>query len=117
MEKKSIKKIISEFVELAQENRSVLKGLKNIAVQAQKYELASNLRAVEIDKYPIAKTTSKEYQEAETFGRILAMMDLKVSVENAYKLLSSARMFSDERELDKLAGIEKIQEKSREIFG
>ena len=112
-----MEQIIKELVELAKKDRKTLSSLKKIAVNAQKFELAVELRNIELEKYPKANTKGEEYKQALLFKKACALVDLTVHTKTAYKLLALAKLFNEKHgDLD-IMSTGKIISESEEIFG
>ncbi len=102
----------------AKESRDFLKGLKSIAVNCQKYELAAALRDVEVKQFPRAKTTNANYTEAETFKTLLNIAELNLKhTETAYLVLAIAKIVIKKGGESALKDVAKIQAEVKEIFG
>jgi hypothetical protein len=112
-----MKEVIEKFIELAESDRDVLKALKDIAVDKHEYLLCSDLRAMEIKKYPEAATTNKEFKEATTFEVFLRLVGLRGSVETAYTVLECAKVFIKKKGKSDLKDASIIQAKMKKIFG
>lgn len=112
-----MKQIIEKFTKLAEKDREVLKGLKNLAVQTRNYELAANLRTLEVEKYPEALTTSKEYKNAEVFDVVLRLVDMNIGIERAYLVLECAKVFIKKKGNADMKDTAKIKSKAKKIFG
>ena len=113
-----MKQIVNEIVKLAKEDRKVLKALKRIAIDNQKYEMAANLRDIEVEAFPESKTTSPEYEEAKIFKTFLNVADIGVrGYETAYVILQCAKTFLEKGGESAIDDVTGIQAKAKTIFG
>lgn len=102
----------------ADENRDFLRGLKVLAINNQKYELAAALRDVEVAKYPESKTTSEDYKKAQAFKTVLNIADLDVKhIETAYIILKCAEVFLEKGGATAVDNVDKVRDDARKIFG
>ncbi len=112
-----MKKTGDKLIELAKKERNVLNALKEIAVKSDCFELASELREIEVKQYPEAKTTTDEYTEAQAFTTILRLVELKTSIKAGYLILECAKVFIKKGGESALKDVAKIQARAKKIFG
>ena len=110
-------KAITKLVEIATKDRRTLRLLKNVAIKAQNFELASELRTLELEKYPEANTHNDNYKEASSFAGCLLMTECRVTAKIAYKVLAAARAFEKMKEGYDLDTASKIIHDTDFIFG
>ena len=112
-----IKKSMDQISTLITKDRRVLQALKKVAVVIQSYELASNLRNIETELFPEAKTTNDEYKEAEKFKGCLNMTQVNTSTKMAYTILRVAKKFIELGGNYDIDTASKINYEANNVFG
>ena len=100
------------------ETHEGVKVLKNAAIRIQNFELASNLRGYEKEKFPEEANKFKEEKElANTVIRVLHMADLNVPTdEMAYTIHECIKLFIEKGSSVDIIDMSNIQAKAKEIF-
>lgn len=83
MEKETKEKII-ELINDMLINPKDISFFKDLVVKKQKYELAAQIREYETTHFPERHTQSEEKKFAEKYRLLMKMMDLDISLKNAF---------------------------------
>lgn len=81
--------LVMGLLEEAKKNKKVLRSMKDLAVKAQQFELASQLRDIEVANFP----ESEEEKMGRNFQTALAMVDIKCDEDLAYKIYVTTKEF------------------------
>jgi len=112
-----MKTTLQKVEELINKDRKSLQGLKNLALKNEAFELAAELREIEIKKYPKAKSSNKSYKEADGFRTCLRMTELGMSLKQAYIALETAKSFIEKGGKFDMDTATTIVFEAKEIFG
>lgn len=92
-----LSKQLIDVVEKAKSNKQVLRKLKDASVHAQMYELAAELRDIEVKNFP----KSEEQKEAEWLARniqtLLSMGNLSVPVNTCWLLFQIISVYNKKK--------------------
>lgn len=76
-----------ELLEKNQGNRSFLNGLKNLIVKSKQYELAADVRQIEIDNFPEADSKHPDKLLAHKVSKALGMVGLNADERVCFKFI------------------------------
>lgn len=84
-----INKLLPDLVKASTKSRKAITLLKNLTVVTQQYELASELRALELEYFPETPEIKAQREEAKRFVQILSLVDISISEKNAWVVLKA----------------------------
>lgn len=90
-----MEKLFIELVEAAKKNRKGLIRLKNTAVACQQYELASQLRAIEVECFPETDEIKLLKDRASKKRDIFSMVNLKVEPATAWLIEETLKVYAE----------------------
>ena len=109
------KELMMKLLSEAKKDKKGLIRLKNTAVTCQQYELASILREMESEEFPIDENIKKEREVGDTVSKLFKMANLNLSPELAWTLYQIAILYKDGSE-DFFSDIDKIEKERVRIF-
>lgn len=115
MEKVS-EKLLVELVNSAKKNKKGLIRLKNAAVTCMQYELAAQLRSLEVELFPETKDEKSAKEMAKRLNLLFRMVDLDIPLSTCWKINETLRVYSKMKGKFGLKESSKIVEKTKEIF-
>jgi hypothetical protein len=108
--------LLEKFIESAKTNRKGLEKLKQAVVACQQFELASELRAIELDCFPETEEVKKAKSDARLFQNVLAMVDLKVGEDVCWLIMESVKEHSEKGLNFSIKDAAKLKDKQSEIY-
>lgn len=112
-----MQKLLSELLAKAENDREVLRELKQVALDAQQYELGARLREIEREKFPDTEDQRRAKEKAEHFQKALLLCDIEVkNLKTAWIIYVTAKELYWHEWFSIETG-EKIKQKAKELFG
>lgn len=112
-----MQKLLSELLAKAENDREVLRGLKQVAIQAQQYELGARLSDIERERFPDTEEQRIAKEKAERFQKALMLCDIEVkSLKTAWIIYSAAHELYGPEGFHIATGAN-IKYKAKELFG
>lgn len=108
---------IAELVQVLQTNRKVLKSLKTACVDTQEYNLAANLREMEVVKFPIPKEYAEEVEEAKALEVGFRAMGFDANIKGVWMIRQMFKAYDEGGGDADLKDVRAITTKANEIFG
>ena len=87
-----MEKLFNSYLKEAKKDVKKLRDLKTLFVKHQQFELASNVRDIEKELYPISEKDDILKNDAKTFKIALALFDFNVEEKVAFTVFNVARM-------------------------
>lgn len=106
-----ISKLLTDLVEKSKSNRKLLVAIKNLAVRSQSYELAAELRELEIINFPDTEETKKLREKADLIKRVFQMADMNIEERTCAKIelvMNAVNEWKDEASIKDICRIEEI---------
>lgn len=88
-----MEKLFMKLLEDAKKNKKGLIMLKNTAVRCQNFELASQLRGIEREKFPETKEEKDSKHRAKELNLIFRMVDLNISDKHCLIIYEALKLF------------------------
>lgn len=85
---------INILLEKAKESKPIFKKLKDLAVSCQSYEIAANLRDIELSLFPESEEVKKAKNEILKFKTLLRMLDVDCDDRVAYLFIELNKIIS-----------------------
>jgi hypothetical protein len=111
-----MEKLLLELLEKVKTNRKAMRFLKSAVVACQQYELASQIRAIEVEAYPETEEIKAAKKDAEKFSTALRMVGLPVKTEVAWMILETHKKYSELKGEFSLNDATTIQWNQQQIF-
>lgn len=86
-----------QLLEDAKKNKKGLIMLKNTAVRCQNFELASQLRQIERDKFPETQKEKDAKRRAKDLNLLFRMVDLNISDKACLVIYDTLEMFKKKK--------------------
>ena len=87
-----MEKLFKDYLKAAKKDIKKLKDLKILFVKHQQFELASNVRDIERELYPISEKDEILKTETKAFKMALRLLDLDVNDKIAFTVFNVAKM-------------------------
>lgn len=89
MEQETKQLDINQLLTIAKTNKRAFKALKNVAVQCQTYELAANLRDLELKLFPESEELKKAKKEIIDWQTAFRMVGLNIEDSTAFLVVKT----------------------------
>lgn len=100
----------------AKKNKKGLIRLKNALVTLQQYEMASELRSLELKYFPETEETKLAKLEAINLELLFRMVGLNISVEAAYLISKTLEVYNEKRGEFTVDDGVSLQHRNNELF-
>ncbi len=107
-----MEKLLMDLLKAAKKNKKGFALLKLVAVRCGQYELASQLREIELKTF---KETDDE-KEAAKIKTVLAMVDIDVSDEQAWVISKAISKHNETKDGFSIKDVSEIRAKQIELF-
>lgn len=107
---------LSELLEKGKANRKVFSHLKNAAVHAQSYELATFVKQVEKEAFPDTQEESEIREKVKEIKLLFEMVGLNVNDKACHLIYESNKLFNKKKGKFDLKDAAKIVADSNRIF-
>ena len=111
-----MEKLFESYLKDAKGDVTKLRDLKNLFVKHQQFELASNIRELEKELYPISEQDEKDKNEALVFKSALGLFDLNVDEKMAFTLFNAAKILIEKGEMFDLKDTVKIKALAEKLY-
>lgn len=108
--------LIKKLIESAKSDRTKLIEVKNLAVKLQQYELASNLKDLENELFPISEEDKKLKFRAVDVSMALKLCDLNSTSSTAFVVDSVIKVLNKKNGNFSLEDAAKIKAKKKELY-
>lgn len=110
-------KAFEKLIKHSGKSRKVLRTLKSLAVDLHDYELASDFRDIEINNFPDAKETTKDYEFAKKIDTVLRMLNITIDLKTAFVVGRGVEAFLDKDSDYSVMDSSKILAQADKVFG
>lgn len=97
-------------------DRRVIKKLKEAAVIAQNYELASDLRTIETTKFPLTEEEKTAHKLASQMSNALRMLGFTTDDKASYQIYQMAVLYSKKKGKVSMECAAKIKDEATVLF-
>ena len=111
-----MKELILNMFESAKADRTKLIEMKVFAVKLQQYELASKLRELECELFPLSKEDKELKSRATDVAQALKMCELNATISTAFVLDATIKLLNEKGGEFSLKDAAKIISKKKELF-
>lgn len=111
-----MQELLNQLLEKAKQDKKTLQHLKNTAVRAQNFELASNLRAIEIECFPESSEVKKAKEDAKYISLLFRMVELNVSEPTCWLISEAMKQHKKKKGKFSLEDASTLMAKKKEIF-
>jgi len=114
-----MKEITKLLTELLKKDHSFLKKFKVLAVNSKKFELAANIRGVELENFKKVDSDDlqKEIEECGEVITLMSMVGLTIGdLKTAYIFKEGFKVYNKKGDLFDLESASKIKVKASELF-
>jgi len=108
--------LLLKMIEDAKTNRTKLIQLKVLAVKLNQYELASKLKDLENELFPMSKKDTELKKHAKDVAGALAMCELNTSEEVAFVIYSAVKVSNKKRGSFSLKDAAQILAKKSQLY-
>jgi len=99
------------------ENKASIKHIKNAAVAAKNFELAAEIREIEVKMSPKRNSSSEEMKDASLMKSALAAANLDVDTETAFVIHRISQLIHEKGGGLDIRSIAEIEVLREEVFG
>jgi hypothetical protein len=107
--------LLSQLFEECKQSKHLLCQLKNLAVKAQNYELALELRVLETQLFPNTLENQRELLMAQDVVKIFGMFGYNVSPKCAWKMNEAFKKYHQNGAVSDVEYVD-IQKSANELF-
>lgn len=104
-----MEEVFKKLLEEIKTDRNKLQAFKKMAVNTQSYELASNIRSIEVQHFPDQALPDNEYDELNLLKAAFGLVGVKIDVRMAWMIKQVTDQFHDIGEKFDLKAASKIQ--------
>lgn len=112
-----MEKLLKELLESAKKDKKGLRQLKNTAVRCQNFELASQLRALELKLFPETKEQKDAKKLAKDLNLVFRNVGLAIDHEKIWVIQKALEVYNKKKMKMDLKDASQIVEKAKELFG
>lgn len=111
-----MQQLLTDLVEKAKGNKKGLIMLKNTAVRCQQFELASQLRELEISLFPETDEEKEAKKLAKEINLVLRMVELNVSEDVCWLISNTLKVHSKKKGKFSIKEASELIVKRKELF-
>jgi len=111
-----MEELLLKLIEAAKADRNKLIHLKNAVVKMQQYELASNLKDLENELFPLSQEDNDAKLRAGNVALALKMCDLNATNATAYIVDACIKVLNEKQGGFSLEDAAKIVAKKKELY-
>ncbi len=111
-----MEKLLLGLLESAKKDKNGLIRLKNTAVRCQNFELASELRTLELKLFPETKEEKDAKELVKKLDLVFRMVDLKIDDRTIWVIQETMKVYGKKKGKFDLKDASTIVAKSKEIF-
>ena len=89
MEQETKQLDLNPLLEIAKKDKRAFNALKNVAVQCQSYELAAELRAIEVNLFPESEELKKAKKDIIAWQTAFRMVGLNIEDATAFLVVNT----------------------------
>ena len=108
---------IEETLKILGKDKEALKNVKNALVKAKCYELASEVRKLEKEKFPETDEQKEAKAEGEKLNLLFRMVELDVHPKSAYLIAKTLKKYNRRKGNFDLRDASKIVGDVNKLFG
>jgi len=111
-----MEKLFMQMVEKAKGDKRLLKALKGMAVKAQQFELACNLREMETSLFPESEEVKKIKEQAKRTNLLLRMVDVQTNDAICWIVNEAIKIDTKKKGKFSMDDAHNLIQKRKEIF-
>lgn len=111
-----MEQLVQQMLEKAKTDKKSLLILKNMAVQMQQYELAAELRGIEIESFPESEEVKQSKHEAKQISTVFKMVGLNIPDDTAWMILAIVRKYEEKKGDFSTSEAADIEIKTKNLF-
>lgn len=92
-----MEKLLLEFIEVAKKDKKVFNILKNAVMTGQQFELASTLRDIEKESFPLTEWEKQAKEKAKEIKCLFSLIDLNVTEEACWIIYESIKLHEEKK--------------------
>ncbi len=109
-------KLLSELLEKSKKDKKSLIMLKHLAVSCQCYELAAEIRGIEVELFPESKQIKQEKHFAGNLNLLFNMVGFEISKKGCWILFETMKTHAKKKQNFSIEDAAKIKAKAEQIF-
>ena len=111
-----MKELFEQLLESAMSTHSAIISLKKLAIKCGQYELASELRKLELKKFPETKEVKLAKKQAVEWNTLFRMVNLNMNPEIAYLIVETLKKHKRTQGNFSIEDAAKLISKNQELF-
>lgn len=92
-----MEKLLLQFIEVVKKDKKVFNILENAVVTGQQYELASALRDIKKESFPVSEWEKQAKEKAKEIKCLLSLIDLNVTEEVCWIIYESIKLHEEKK--------------------
>jgi hypothetical protein len=111
-----MEKLLKELLESAKKDKKGLRQLKNTAVRCQNFELASQLRGLELKLFPETKEQKEAKKLVKELDLVFRNVGLAIDPEKIWVIQKAIEVYKKKKMQMNMRDASQIVAKARELF-